>query len=377
MRLYLGEPSETERAARVALDGRIGVLFRAACSQARDAAWWRAQVRSLWPGLDGELEAERALVVRPWGRELTPIAEYVAARAPQEFTVSTRRAPLALQAALEQARRAGVELRGARARAGFARGHLLEIVVYVPGGTASPREQEVCEGLVWNLLGERCADDWVGQVRVAPAPRVGPLRVLESEPDPKQFSLSELAAAARAAIDGVRAGLAEQPLVDRDLSGEWTMFELNPEPAEDWAEEDDLVLATTCVPELLKCHLEQSPFSSLRFSRHGEAFFCLKYEAEGSSDARLALRVRVEDALERGLRERRLGRVVGAGLGLRYAYVHLAFASPLELGLAAAADIGRRLSLPRRSWLLPFDSDWADEWHEVWPGAPAPPRRAS
>lgn len=374
MRLRLGEPSDTERAARIELDARIDELFRAAGEEKRSAGWWRGRVRKVWPGLEGELEPDGRLIVRPWGRELSPVAEYVAARAPAGFSVESRRPPRSLDAALGEARRAGLELRRARARAGFARGHLLEIVVYVPGGAASSREQELCEALVWNVLGERCADDWIGQVRVAPAPRSGPLRVLENSPDPAQFPLSELSAAVQAAVSGVRAGLPEQPLMERDLSGEWTLFELNPEPAEDWPDEDDLVLAATCVPELLKCHLEKAPFSSLRFSRHGESFFCLKYEAEGSPDARLEARVRVEDALEQGLRDARNGRVVGAGLGLRYAYVHLALASPVEIGLAQISDVGRRLGLPRRSWLLPFDSDWASEWHEIWPGAPAPPR---
>jgi hypothetical protein len=149
------------------------------------------------------------------------------------------------------------------------------------------------------------------------------------------------------------------------------------EPADDWADEDDLVLATTCVPELLKCHLEKAPFSSVRFSRHEEMFFCLKYLSEGSPEARLLARQTLEDALERALVAKRAGRVVGAGLGLRYAYIHLVL-SALDAGLRVVSDVGRSLALPPRSWVLPFDSDLGGEWHEIWAGAPAPPaaRRA-
>jgi hypothetical protein len=196
--------------------------------------------------------------------------------------------------------------------------------------------------------------------------------VLESSPDPHQFPLSELGAAVDAAVSGLSAGLSDQPFWRRDSSEEWTLFELTPEAAEDWADEDDLVLAATCVPELLKCHLEKAPFSSVRFSRHGESFFCLKYLSAGTTEERLAARQGLEDALDRGLVAKQAGCVVGAGLGLRYAYIHLALADVLA-GLGAVAEIGRSLALPRQSWVLPFDSDFSSEWQEIWPGAPAPP----
>jgi hypothetical protein len=64
--------------------------------------------------------------------------------------------------------------------------------------------------------------------------------------------------------------------------------------------------------------------------------------------------------------------IVGAGLGLRYAYVHLALADT-PAGLGVVAEIARSLALPQRSWVLPFDSDLAGEWQEIWPDAPAPP----
>jgi hypothetical protein len=377
VRLRFGELSEAERAIRTELEARIEQMFRAASAAPRSSTWWQRHVRQLWPGLDGERSESGVVVVRPWERELTPVAEHVAARAPAGLDVVSRRPARSFADAASEARGSGIDFAHARARAGFARGHLLEIVVYVPGGTGSTREQELSETLVWDVLGERLADDWIGKVRAAPAPRQGPLRVLESKPDPKQFPLSELGDAVAAAAAGLCAGLADEPFARRDLSGEWTLFELNPEPADDWADEDDLVLATTCVPELLKCHLEKAPFSSVRFSRHEEMFFCLKYLSEGSPEARLLARQTLEDALERALVAKRAGRVVGAGLGLRYAYIHLVL-SALDAGLRVVSDVGRSLALPPRSWVLPFDSDLGGEWHEIWAGAPAPPaaRRA-
>lgn len=372
MRLRFGQLSQAEKKARAEFEARIERLFRDANEVERTSAWWQARVRQLWPGLQGERTSGGTIVVRPWGRELTPVAEHVVARAPAGFDVVSRRPPRAFSDCISVARHAGVELRGARARAGFARGHLLEVTVYVPGGSGSASEQEVAEALVWDLLGERTADDWIGQVRAAAGPRAGPLRVLESSPEPNQFPLSELPATVSAAIAGLSAGLPDQPFWQREAVEEWTLFELTPEPADDWPDEDDLVLAATCVPELLKCHLEKAPFSSVRFSRHGESFFCLKYLSAGTTEERLAARQGLEDALDRGLIAKRAGSVVGAGLGLRYAYVHLALADT-RVGLGVVAEIARSLALPRRSWVLPFDSDFAGEWQEIWPDAPAPP----
>ncbi len=70
-----------------------------------------------------------------------------------------------------------------RVRAGFTRGHLLELVVSVPGGKGDDAERELAERLVWDIAGERRADDWIGGVEVEAAPRGGPLRVLRERPD--------------------------------------------------------------------------------------------------------------------------------------------------------------------------------------------------
>jgi hypothetical protein len=367
-----GTPGETERAARAELDGRIDEMFGAAAERERELGWWRSRVRHLWPGLDAERAEGGTLVVRSADRELTPLSDYVVSRAPSQLSLLSRRPACSFAEALSRARRAGVELARATARAGFTRGHLLEVVVHVPGGTGSPAEQDAVEAFVWDVLGERRADDWIGQVRAAAAPRAGPLRVLPSAPEPNQFPLSELSAAVDAAIEGLLAGLPETPLAASELGAEWTMFELTPELADEWADEDDLVMVATALPELLKCHLEKAPFSSVRFSRHGELFFCLKYHAQGSPEQRLKARVSLEDSLDRALLTRRAGRVIGAGLGLRYAYVHLALCQ-CELGLSLITTLGRSVGLPLRSWLLPFDSALAREWHEIWPDAPAPP----
>lgn len=375
MRVRFADRRATDQRALEELQGRSRVLFEEA-SSGRDVAWWRASVRDLHPDLSVELEEDGLVVLCPERRSLTLIAELVAGCAPPGMRVlsgsparSTERVLAHLKAST------GLDFSGASLRVGFVRGHLLEVLVRLPGGRGDASEQRAAEDLVWGLLGERTAEEWIGEVEVVPAPRRGPLRVLGSGDGEPALGPEDLLATVSAARDGVWAELPAEPLF-RTEPGAWTLFELEPSGSSDLSRQDDLVLCTTCLPELIKCYLEEAPFSSVRFSRHGERFFCLKYEARGSPEERLAFRDRVEAALERELIRKAAGCVVGNGLGLRYAYVDLAFHD-----VAAAVDIvgdaARAHQLPSSSWLLPLDDEWGEEWVEVWPDASPPPGLAT
>ena len=122
---------------------------------------------------------------------------------------------------------------------------------------------------------------------------------------------------------------------------------------------------------MLHCFLRAAPFSSRRFSRHGELFAYLKYRAPSRDLAQAAVqRDRLEQSLDAALAQARAGRVVGRGMGLAYVYLDLAI-SDLEAALAVLRrqDGG----LPRESWLLFCDSHLGEEWIAVHDGAPAPP----
>ncbi|MGC4094269.1 MAG: hypothetical protein QM756_41440 [Polyangiaceae bacterium] len=371
MRVRFGERSPDEQRKFEAFDAALQRVFDAALTKPRSASWWRREMRGLLPGLDAEPWAEQ-VVVRSPQRRLWPLVDYIVARAPQSLSLIGGRPALPFERALGAVGERAKAFAKAGARAGFSRGHLLEVVINLPGGAGNDEEQGLGEALVWGLLGERLAEAWIGAVKVAPAPRGGALRVVSGSSDEaSRFALSELGSATHAAIEGLRQGLSPEPHWARNDGSEWTLFELEPEDAEDWPDEDDLVMATTCVPELLKCRLSKQPFSSQRFSRHAELFVHLKYESSGSPERRLAARRDLEDALDGALVPARAGRVVGAGLGLRYSYVLLALVEP-ERTLPLAAQLAQRAQLPRQSWLLPLDSDLVAEWHGVWPESPAP-----
>lgn len=360
-----------------ALDARSDAFFAAALRGDPSDDALTALARRVHPGLVAE-RTDGQLVVRPESRELSPIAERVAARAPAGAAVLTRRPRQPLGAALDRARReSALDFRRARFRAGFARGHLLELVVHLPGGSGSDSERRAAQRLVWDAVGERLADDWIGAVHVAPEPRGGPLRVLPSEgsaraPEPERHPLEALPETVDAAVRGVSAALPEQPAWAHGHDGDWVLLETEPEPDGEGFGQDDLILASTREPELLKCYLSGAPFSSARFSRHGETCFFLKFAAEGELESRFEARSRLEDACDAALVAGRAGRVTGGGLGLRYTYVNFVL-SDLERAFDIVRGVAREAKLPLASWLLPFDDDLSAEWVEVWPDTPAPP----
>jgi hypothetical protein len=258
-----------------------------------------------------------------------------------------------------------LDLRAARARAGFARGHLLDVVVYSPhfSGRLDESAKACARQLIQGALGERIAGSWIGRVEVAPLARSAALRVLNNESDEQRaFAIDELALAVPAAIRALYAGLPEAHCWAEADSGDWTLFELEPETAQDYAAQDDVVLATSMRPEMLKCFLQGLQFCSERFSRHAELFCYLKYESgRTSASERLAERSRIEDALSAVLVKSQLGAVVGNGLGLRYSYIDLAL-SDVVPALERVHAVAEGVGLPDRSWVLFCDSSLCDHW---------------
>ncbi|HVU02600.1 MAG TPA: hypothetical protein VHE30_12650 [Polyangiaceae bacterium] len=273
----------------------------------------------------------------------------------------------------------GLDLAPARLRVGFARGHLLEVVVRHPefGSADDERALDAANLLVRGLLGDSAFDVWIGAVDVAPAPRGGSLRVLPSGATPPaetSITPAELLPAVEAAVRSVDAALPAVPYPLALEAPPWTLLEAVPEPADDYAAQDDVALFSTALPEGIKSFLEGSPFSSRRFSRHGETFVYLKSDAGADApEARHGRRVALEEALDGALRPSGLGCVVGAGLGIRYVYVALALVR-FEEALRVASARLRELDVPRRSWFLFYDEARKEAFVPVWSDGPPPPR---
>ncbi|MEZ4221346.1 MAG: hypothetical protein R3B13_10515 [Polyangiaceae bacterium] len=327
--------------------------------------------------LQGAMKEWRPVISCGGHQELATVARaLVEAWAGQGVELTAHRPAMPVSSALTQVHRlTGLDLADARVRVGFGRGHLLDIVVEAPcfGAADDERDLDVAELLVELALGERVLDHWVRAVHSAPGGRGGPLRVLQGPSSSSAtLPLNELPAAVSAAIEGLVAGLPEQPWSRlRDGAG-WTMFEAEPELASEYGAQDDIAVATTVAPEMLKCFLEKAPFSSLRFSRVGEVFAYLKVESSGDSVARLERRQLLEDALT-GLLGPGVGAVIGNGLGIRYVYVDLALEN-VERALPLLRQACTAVPTADRTWLLFCDSDAVGEWVGMHPTTPRPPR---
>lgn len=313
-----------------------------------------------------------------------PLAELLLAQAPEDvgYVLSLGRAAVPLARALSEVKAThGVELERAGLRAGFGRGHLLEVTLGVPGGTGSDNEQNAAENLVRAVLGDRVFETWIGAVHVVPAPRFPSLRVLDVRAPRTTLQVQELFDTVAAATLGVLRGLpgephratpsSAQPPSEDDERGarverdDWTLLEIEPLADERAERKDDLVLASTCTPELLRCYLDGAPCSSRRFSRVGEQFVFVSYEdTERVMARRVARRTAIELALADAIAG--IGAVTGVGFGVQTSYVDLAL-HHLETGLRRVVETLRALDVPEVTFIQFFDSELAEEWLAIWP----------
>ncbi|MEI9949661.1 MAG: hypothetical protein WDO74_11945 [Pseudomonadota bacterium] len=287
---------------------------------------------------------------------------------------SARFAP-ALACALAVSRiraESGVDFTRARARAGFARGHLLDVVVYLPGGNGNTLESDAAEDLVRLLVGEELFERWIGGVLATPTVRGGLLPVLnESAEDRGALPIETLLDSIRAAIAGLEVGLLEPTFAHSTETDDWFAFELSPDPAPDYAAQDDLVFCSTRVPEAKKSFLRGERFFSGRFTASGALFVYLKYDTlETTPEARLAERGKFEELLKRILAGHH-GGVVGVGLGVRYGYIDLALTDPEFVEQHLWPEL-RALKICKRSWLLFCDSELESEYLPMYSDSPAP-----
>lgn len=286
-------------------------------------------------------------------------------RSPRESPVALRvSAGWSLGQALEQVvEQFGVDLSNARVRVGFGRGHLLHLTYFteLSASRSDPRLRYAVERFSTLLLGEDLFFDWVGQLDVAPAPRRSSLSVVNNA-KPNTLGLEELVPAVRAGIQGLRRGLSDRPHVQRSGELKWTLFESEPNADAADAAQNDLILASSATPELLRTFLLGEPIASCRFTRADEIFCYLKWDdTQLLTGQRLARRDAMESAINQALGSDQLGIVVGTGLGVRHSYLNLAL-SDGELALERLLTAARGAHLGTNVWLMFFDTAWDEHW---------------
>ncbi|WP_435019706.1 hypothetical protein TA3x_001436 [Tundrisphaera sp. TA3] len=320
------------------------------------------------PAVDGD--GHRLVLTPESAHELRPLVAKILERAPSipgwEFYDARLPEDLASTMATVTGR-TSYDIGDFLVRVSVGDGRLIDLCYFSP--RIQGAEDEAAFGAAFvateTLLGEHCLDRWIGAIEISPM-RVG-------ENPRHAIQLGRFKETVDAVVEGIRDQLPPTPHHEWAVQAEWTMWELKPEPADDFPDQADLFVGKSANPAMWVAAHSGGLFHSERFSRCGETFCYLKVDgAEGLEDSTFGDKGDIEDALDEALIPRGLGCHVGGGMGLRYAYIDLALTDVT----GAITAIRERLQagrVPKRSWILFFDSDLASEWVGVYDDTPPPP----
>lgn len=215
------------------------------------------------------------------------------------------------------------------------------------------------------LLGEHCLDRWVGVIEIRP---------LAGDDRPRHtIKLDRLKDTVDAAIESIRDQLPPNPHHEWVGDARWTLWDLKPKPADDFPGQTDLFVGKSANPAMWVAAHSGGLFHSERFSRCGETFCYLKVDgADGLDDSAFGDKSDIEDALDEVLIPRGMGCHIGGGMGLRYAYIDLAL-TDVPAAISAIRERLQAGRVPKRSWVLFFDTELASEWVGVYDDTPELP----
>lgn len=152
------------------------------------------------------------------------------------------------------------------------------------------------------------------------------------------------------------------------------MFQMQPVKQADYPGRSDLLVGYTVLPALWERFHSSETVHSTDFSSCGEAFCYLKIDGiNGLEGSVFQDKSQIEDTLDEALRHFKVGCVIGSGTGLRYSYVDFAVIdAPMACGIIRKVLCAGKIL--KRSWILFFDSDKAEQWMGIWEDTPAPPQ---
>src|SRR5262245_35373609 len=215
------------------------------------------------------------------------------------------------------------------------------------------------------LLGEQVLDTWIGEIDLLEA---------DEAPCDRALSLDRGQAAVVALIGGLIDQLPAARACDISTGQNWATVKLEPpQPAEDYPDRSDLIVASMGDVELIQAIHSGQPFSSACHSKIGEKFSYLKIDGVDVEEGQIVpFRSAFEDALNPLLLEANAGCCIGGGSGVRYAYIDLAL-TDLKRAVPIIRQSLAEQQAPIRSWLLFHDDDLAAEWIGIHPQTPPPP----
>jgi hypothetical protein len=142
----------------------------------------------------------------------------------------------------------------------------------------------------------------------------------------------------------------------------------------DYPGRSDLFVGYTVLPNLWERFHSSEAVCSADYSTCGEAFCYLKIDGiNGLEGSVFADKSQIEETLDEALRHFKVGCVVGSGTGLRYSYIDFAVID-VQMACGVIRKVLCAAKIPKRSWILFFDSDKAQQWIGVWDDSPPQPQ---
>ena len=354
--------------------GEIDALFGSR-AQWDLGAWMDEHYHPIHDGLFWEFgpglscDGHRLVLTPETNRHLRPLVAEILRRAPalDGWELYPYRLPESIETTHETVTaRTGGDLSGALCHVAPGENHLVDLTFYFPHFAHEDQDRRHFLVATEALLGEEILDKWIGAIAVKP--------IAEARgADP----LEELPARVRDTIGQIQAILAPGPCFQLSGREEWSLLELeppdDPDPdVRDYPHQRDLFLGKAMLLEMWKAAHSGLAFASERFSRVGETFCYVKLDGrDGLDDETFADKADIEDALDAALMPAGLGCHVGGGTGRWYSYVDLAL-TDVDKGLEVVRQVLSAGNVPRRSWILFFDEDWAHEWVGVYDDTPPP-----
>jgi hypothetical protein len=213
------------------------------------------------------------------------------------------------------------------------------------------------------LIGERTQRVWVGSLdiisQIPGDEKVYPIRALPQFIDEK--------------VEEARKRLPKEPYGIIDGMGEWVGIDFDPPEECDYTGRSDMVTMCTMLPQVIESYHNDYSFYSERFSNFNETFCYLKMERWRQNDEmeNEEYKIKLIDELNMGLRKNKMGMVIGAGTGLKYAYIDFVISNIPRGGRIIQSKL-RKFKITKNAWIMFFDSSMEANWINVYDDTPPP-----
>ena len=319
------------------------------------------------PAVEGD---GHRLVITPEGRcELRPLVREILERAPRldGWEFYEYRLPESLEeAALTVEGRVGGDIQGLQVHVCPGEFNCVDLIFHgFSDSDDDDRRLALAYVAAETLLGEETLSRWVGVIDTSS----------QSNEHGEPIGLERLRAEVDKAIESIKATRPNRPWHEVEIVDDtvWSLLEVKSEEADEYPEQQDLMIAVTLFPIIVENVAARARFDSMRYSRFGETFCYLKIDHGGKQTASLVdVRKEIEDIVNTALRDRRLGALIGGGTGRRYSYVELALCE-IDATWEQIRLVLQDRHLPTRTWLLFHDDDLRAEWRGLYDDTPAPP----